>query len=203
VFSKTALLTRPPDTYRFFLHHCQCRLILLALCHDNGYIAELDKYRNDDKATQKTLLIDHFAKGQAFIDPPFPIVKLDDVFSTKPLHVRRTKGSLSLINPSSYSSALAISPTAGQAPTPQQSPFSRLPPWSKPDLGTQPSAATPHQSQQTFVKEPHAPHLALGVDPPTSSDLIPVVRTSFSVISEAVSLPSNTCRQYAPPVNFH
>jgi hypothetical protein len=179
VFSKAALLTRPPDTYRFFLHHCQCRLILLALCHDNGYIAELDKYRNDARATQKTLLIDHYAKGQAFIDPPFPIIKLDDVFSTKPLYVRRTKGSVSLTNQSPYASALAASPTAGQPPIPRQSSFSRLPPWSKPASGTQSTIATPHQSQQTLIKEPHAPYLAPGVDPPTSSDQIPIVRTSF------------------------
>lgn len=54
----TLKLTRA-DVYRFHLNNAQCKYIFLACCHDSGYIAELDKYRQDPIASAKTILVRH------------------------------------------------------------------------------------------------------------------------------------------------
>lgn len=174
------LADRPADTYRFFLQNCQCKLIFLALCHDNGYISELDKYRNDPIAKQKTWLVDHYAKGRAFIDPPFPMAKFEAVFSTRPLPSKRVNTSAPLASKSSYSSALTSTSPADQAPNPEQTPFSMYPNKSRANTGLQSPTTTTFEPQRDSVKESPARNLAPGVGAPNPVDQIPVVCPPFS-----------------------
>lgn len=173
------LLTRQPETYRFYLQNCQCRLICLALCHDNGYIAELDKYRNDTTAKQKTWLVDHHAKGRGFLDPPFHMVKFDEIFSTKALYVKRITASSSLTNKSSsYSSAMTNSFSVEQAPRSEQSPFFMLDRQPRYAHGAESPSGTQSEPQQNLTPGPRTPFFAPELATPAVGDqVIPVVRT--------------------------
>ena len=182
---------RLPEAYRFFLRNLQCKLIFLALCHDNGYMAELDKYRNDVIAKEKTWLIDHYAKGRAFADPPFPMVNFDEVFSNRALPVKRANGFAPVPNKSSYSSALAAPSTAETASGFGQGLFKMPPPKSKPPSDAQSSPTTPFVSHTNSFKELPTPYLAPGVELPTSGDQVPVVCTPSSWTLKAVSHPSH------------
>lgn len=177
------------DTYRFFLQNCQCKLIFLALCHDNGYISELDKYRNDPIAKQKTWLVDHYAKGRAFIDPPFPMAKFEAVFSTRPLPSKRVNTSAPLASKSSYSSALTSTSPADQAPNPEQTPFSMYPNKSRANTGLQSPTTTTFEPQRDSVKESPARNLAPGVGAPNPVDQIPVNRLNQR-IDPPLEIPS-------------
>ncbi len=168
---------RLPETYRLFLQNCQCKLIYLALCHDNGYIAELDKYRNDAIAKQKTWLIDHYAKGRAFTDPPFPMVKFDEVFSSKALPVKRVNGFGPIPNKSSYSSALAAPPRAEAASGIDQSSFTLPPLKPKYTSDVQSPISSPFGSHRNSFKEPQTPYHAPDVELRPSGDQVPVVST--------------------------
>lgn len=183
---------RLPEAYRFYLRNCQCKLIFLALCHDNGYMAELDKYRNDVIAKQKTWLIEHYAKGRAFADPPFPMANFDEVFSNRALPVKRVNGFAPVPNKSSYSSALAAPSTVEAASGFGQSHFNPPLPKSKPPSDAQPSPTTPFASRTNSFKELQTPYLASGVKIPTSGDQVPVVCTSSSWTLKAVSHPLPT-----------
>jgi hypothetical protein len=174
---QTFLLTLMPETYRFFLQNCHCRLIFLALCHDNGYIAELDKYRNDVTARQKTWLVDHYSQGRAFMDPPFPMVHFDNVFSTRPLSVNRPPAPISHTR-SSYSSALAGPAMIGQPARPGHNSVSMAPHESRFGPDIQPSAITPYESPPNSIRDHQTPYLAPGIEAPISGDQIPVVRFS-------------------------
>jgi hypothetical protein len=174
------LLTTTPETYHFFLQNSQCKLIFLALCHDNGYLAELERYRNDATAKQKTWLIDHYAKARAFTAPPFYMVKLDQVFSDRGLHIKRVNGSTSASHKSSsYSSALSSLPiTEPTSSILNDSDAFGPPPPTKPRSASdaRPPPASLHEPRPNLIKEQLTAQLAPGVSPPTSSDQIPVVR---------------------------
>lgn len=158
------------EAYRFFLSNCQCKLILLAVCHDNGYVAELDKFRNDATARGKTWLLDHYARGRAFTDPPFPMVKIDDLFITRELSAKRATGPGSHHASSSHSSALSSSAMTEQAKGPDQSSFRPIGP------GLQHSSFAPSESRHGSSEYSTTPYLAPGVEPPSSRSQVPVVR---------------------------
>ncbi len=182
-----------PETYRFFLQNCQCKLIFLALCHDNGYMAELDKYRNDATAKQKTWLVDHYAKGRAFTDPPFPMIKFDEVFSSKSLPVKRVNGFGPIPKKSSYSSALPAPLRMEAASGIDKSPFTMPPSKSKYTSDAQSSISTPAGLQRNSLKELPPLHLASDVELRSSGDQIPVVCNPCARITKtALPPPSHT-----------
>lgn len=200
VASKNFWLTSVSETYRFFLQNCQCKLIFLALCHDNGYIAELDKYRNDVLAKKKTWLVDHYAKGRAFVNPPFHMVKLDNVFDTRAISVKRLNPAYLLNTNSSYSSTAVPSFTTEKAPIPEQNPYSNPPPHFTSASGASPINATRYDSNREMVEKDDAPYLAPGVEPPTSADEVPVACLSQDTITRKVCLFSKyllTTRRHA------
>jgi hypothetical protein len=182
-YLNTLLLTATPETYRFYLQNTHCKLIFLALCHDNGYAPELEQYRNDAVAKQKTWLIDHYAKGRAFTDPPFHMVKFDQVFSGRALSIKRVNGSTSIPHKSSYSSALASSPIATEPASNFDADAFGPPPHTptKPRSASdaRPPSITPYDTRPNLVKEQPTAQLAPGVSPPTSSDQIPIVRDLY------------------------
>ncbi len=81
-------LTRLKDTFRFYAHNAQCQRIYLACSHDNGYIAELDKYRHDMIVMPKVMLI-HAAQtpsaARAYAGLPFKYTRFDSVFEVSGL----------------------------------------------------------------------------------------------------------------------
>ncbi|KAK5452135.1 hypothetical protein LTS15_007199 [Exophiala xenobiotica] len=76
------------DTFRFYAHNAQCQRIYLACSHDNGYIAELDKYRHDMIVMPKVMLI-HAAQtpsaARAYAGLPFKYTRFDSVFEVSGL----------------------------------------------------------------------------------------------------------------------
>lgn len=47
------------EAYRFYANNAQCHSIFLAVCHDNGYVASLDHYKQDISIACKTILVKH------------------------------------------------------------------------------------------------------------------------------------------------
>lgn len=78
------LLTGRLDTYRFFAYNQHCLHIFLACCHDNGYVAELDKYRYDAIAAPKTILIHAAQAAREYARLPFPVARFSSVFEVCP-----------------------------------------------------------------------------------------------------------------------
>jgi hypothetical protein len=72
------------DTYRFFAYNQHCRHIFLACCHDNGYVAELDKYRYDTTAAPKTILVHAAQAAREYASLPFPVARFGSVFEVRP-----------------------------------------------------------------------------------------------------------------------
>lgn len=68
------------DTFRFFAYNQHCRYIFLACCHDNGYVAELDKYRFDPIAAPKTILVHAAQAAREYASLPFPVARFGSVF---------------------------------------------------------------------------------------------------------------------------
>lgn len=78
------------DNFRFYAYNAQCQRIFLACSHDNGYIAELDKYRHDAITMPKVMLV-HAAQSpsaaKAYAGLPFKSTRFDTVFESTPLEV--------------------------------------------------------------------------------------------------------------------
>ncbi|EHY58377.1 hypothetical protein HRR83_007259 [Exophiala dermatitidis] len=78
------------DTFRFYAYNAQCQRIYLACCHDNGYIAELDKYRHDATVMPKVMLVEaaqSAAAVRAYASLPFKSTRFDTVFETSALDI--------------------------------------------------------------------------------------------------------------------
>lgn len=71
--------------YRFFVYNSHCRHVFLACCHDNGYVAELDKFRHDPVAAPKTTLVHAAHNAREYASLSFPIARFGSVFETTPL----------------------------------------------------------------------------------------------------------------------
>jgi hypothetical protein len=52
----------------------------LACCHDNGYVAELDKYRHDAIASPKTILVHAAQAAKQYSSLQFPVTRFNTVF---------------------------------------------------------------------------------------------------------------------------
>ena len=75
--------------YRFYANNAQCKHIFLACCHDNGYVAELDKYRHDVTAAPKTILVKHGNTANGFYNLGFQLASFTNAFEMQPLQALR------------------------------------------------------------------------------------------------------------------
>ncbi|KIW35376.1 uncharacterized protein PV07_02074 [Cladophialophora immunda] len=78
------------DTFRFYANNAQCQRIYLACSHDNGYIAEFDKYRHDQVVAPKIVLVhgaQTAATARAYNALPFTSTRFDNVFESSPLEI--------------------------------------------------------------------------------------------------------------------
>lgn len=192
-------LTSISETYRFFLQNSHCKLIFLAICHDNGYVAELDKYRNDPTAREKTWLVDHLSNGRAFMDSPFRMVHFDHVFSTIALPLNRPSAPIPRPR-SSYSSAVATPAVPGPAARSGHNSLSMPPPVSTSGLGTPRMKISPHGSSHNPLVDNLTPYYAPEVEAPASSDMVPVVSLSLGITSRPTSPSSQTHQLTAFPI---
>ncbi|KAH0841051.1 hypothetical protein FOPE_06277 [Fonsecaea pedrosoi] len=123
------------DTFRFYANNAQCQRIYLACSHDNGYIAEFDKYRHDPVASKVVLVhgAQTAAAARAYGTLPFKTTRFDNVFESSPLeiipksepvYVPPTLESLSLASSSTENGSSDLTPAVSRSshssnPTPQ------------------------------------------------------------------------------------
>ncbi|KZF24460.1 hypothetical protein L228DRAFT_259674 [Xylona heveae TC161] len=68
-----------------FIHNHQCKHILFACTHDNGYVPVLDQYRVDEKLRSRVSLLNAMPMASGFIELPFRSVEFPAVFRSEPL----------------------------------------------------------------------------------------------------------------------
>jgi len=102
------------DTFRFYADNVQCQRIFLAVTHDNGYVAELEKYRY--AIFQPKIVLVHqsaTAKStQFFASLPFKTTTFDTVFEPLPLNFTPKIQKLVIAPSSSFDGVNPESPVA-------------------------------------------------------------------------------------------
>lgn len=107
------------DTFRFYAYNAQCQRIFLACSHDNGYIAEFDKYRHDPVVLPKLVLVNHAEQtaqtARAYAGLPFRSTKFETVFEPQPIDLSAPKAEAAYGPPMLDGLTLASSPVAEHA----------------------------------------------------------------------------------------
>ncbi|KAF7549187.1 hypothetical protein G7046_g8427 [Stylonectria norvegica] len=62
-----------------------CRKIILAACHDNGYVRMLEKFVHQPEVVAKVTLLKSFQTGVEFAPLPFSSVTMESVFRSQPI----------------------------------------------------------------------------------------------------------------------
>ncbi|KAK1834233.1 hypothetical protein QBC39DRAFT_399304 [Podospora conica] len=71
--------------FRQFAENPSCRRILLAGCHDNGYVRMLEKYVRNVPVAEKVTLLKSFQTGSEYAALPFASTSMSSVFRTRRL----------------------------------------------------------------------------------------------------------------------
>lgn len=74
-----------PGAFRQFAESPCCQRILLAGCHDNGYVRMLEKYNHNPAVVAKVTLLKSFQTGLEFAALPFASTTMESVFRERPL----------------------------------------------------------------------------------------------------------------------
>lgn len=77
VWALTDILT---ETLRFFLPNSQCKHIIFAGCHDNGYLPTLDPYKRDPKMSSRISLLQTLPIQPGFQQLGFKVCEFPSVF---------------------------------------------------------------------------------------------------------------------------
>lgn len=80
--SMAADLPRPPGAFRQFVNNPACQHVLLACCHDNGYVRMLEKFVHVPEIVGKVTMIKSFQTGNEFASLPFRSVTMESVFKS-------------------------------------------------------------------------------------------------------------------------
>ena len=100
------------ETYRFHAYQPSCLAIFLACCHDNGYVAEFDKYRRDDVVSNKTILVKATMPARGFTDLTFRKCDFGPVFHNELLKPKQISNQLSFpLRPSSSAYPVSVNST--------------------------------------------------------------------------------------------
>ncbi|KAK4448364.1 hypothetical protein QBC34DRAFT_381271 [Podospora aff. communis PSN243] len=74
--------------FRQFAESPSCRRILLAGCHDNGYVRMLEKYvLSNSSATEKVTLLKSFQTGSEYAALPFASTTMETIFRNRRLSI--------------------------------------------------------------------------------------------------------------------
>jgi hypothetical protein len=71
--------------FRPFVKSPSCQHVLLACCHDNGYVRMLEKYVHNPVVVEKVTMVKPFQSGSEFAGLPFRSVTMASVFRSRPL----------------------------------------------------------------------------------------------------------------------
>lgn len=71
--------------FRHFAENPSCQHVLLACCHDNGYVRMLEKCAHNPAAVKKVTMIRSFQTGGEFDGLPFRTTTMDTVFRARPI----------------------------------------------------------------------------------------------------------------------
>ena len=86
VYSDIWLTFSNPGAFRQFAESPSCQHILLACCHDSGYVRMLEKYVHTSAVVvKKVTLVKSFQTGSEFAGLPFQSTTMDTVFRRSPL----------------------------------------------------------------------------------------------------------------------
>jgi hypothetical protein len=66
--------------FRFFISNYQCKHILFAGCHDNGYLNTLQQYQFDEAMVSRISLIESIPAQSGFGELGFPLIRFESVF---------------------------------------------------------------------------------------------------------------------------
>ncbi|KAH6855903.1 hypothetical protein B0I37DRAFT_442664 [Chaetomium sp. MPI-CAGE-AT-0009] len=66
--------------FRQFVTNPSCRHVLLACCHDNGYVRMLEKFVHVSAVVGKVTMVKSFQTGSEFVSLPFRSVTMENVF---------------------------------------------------------------------------------------------------------------------------
>ncbi|KIX96933.1 uncharacterized protein Z520_07047 [Fonsecaea multimorphosa CBS 102226] len=148
------------DTFRFYANNAQCQRLYLACSHDNGYIAEFDKYRHDPVASKIVLVhgAQTAAAARAYSALPFKSTRFDNVFESsileiplksEPIYVPPAPEALSLVSSFTENGSSDLTPANSRSSfssnsVPQAStPLAALPLNTNTRTPSQPKASTP------------------------------------------------------------
>jgi hypothetical protein len=79
------ILVIRPAAFHQFVESPSCRHVLLACCHDSGYVPLLEKCVHNSAIVQKVTLVKSFQTGGDFEGLPFHTTTMDTVFRSNPL----------------------------------------------------------------------------------------------------------------------
>lgn len=173
------------DVYRFYLNNAQCKYIFLACCHDSGYIAEIDKYRQDPVASAKTVLIRHGNTAPGFSRSGLRIATFSSTFEMEPIqHFQRRQDA----NPTFAARLPQRALSADETP-----------PTNDVDA---PTDASPMNTWSSVANATSTPHVARAKPPPASfipsavADVFEPTKTSRNATGDAKNgIPVNRLNQ--------
>lgn len=67
------------------MHNVQCKHIVLAVCHDNGYLNNIEPYKRDETVNSRLTLLQTTPAERGYEALGFPIISIDSVFRSTPL----------------------------------------------------------------------------------------------------------------------
>ncbi|EFX05878.1 ccch zinc finger DNA-binding protein [Grosmannia clavigera kw1407] len=119
-------------SFRQFVNNPCCQHILLACCHDNGYVRMLEKFVGDPVASKKIVLVKSSQPGAEFASLPFSSTTLAGFFIQRPKRPPSPKfpKTIPIVVPSSgqgrtwkVASSVTNAPTASPTLTPSSEQF--------------------------------------------------------------------------------
>ncbi|KAK0715432.1 hypothetical protein B0H67DRAFT_239948, partial [Lasiosphaeris hirsuta] len=100
--------------FRQFAESPSCRRVLLAGCHDNGYVRMLEKYAHHNRTVaDKVTLVKSFQTGSEFASLRFASTTMETVFRNRPLQVYGGPPMTPLATPSTTPVTSPMTPVLG------------------------------------------------------------------------------------------
>ena len=110
--------------FRFFVNNLQCKNIIFAACHDNGYLPNLDQFKRDEEIGSRITLLESTPAEWQYRNLGFPILGFPNIFRSEPLPTKPTAFAQPVVplyqatqgfTPSSYYSEETATATPGDS----------------------------------------------------------------------------------------
>ncbi|KAI9672675.1 MAG: hypothetical protein M1831_000110 [Alyxoria varia] len=73
------------EMFRFFVNNLQCKNIIFAACHDNGYLPNLDQFKRDEEVGSRITLLESTSAEWQYRTLGFPVISFPSIFRAQPL----------------------------------------------------------------------------------------------------------------------